>query len=369
MSELESLFLAVLVIYLVQCLYWVTPGSAVFVLNSRGRGKRKRGGFAWSALRTEGYLALPVPPLSPLMVAAWPAFQLDAEGIAIPEPQGEPLFLPWENLVIAHSDSKVTCNGHPVFRGSEEQVVACFGLMKQLQSASPPARRPMIERWIERAMRARHVARRIRIFAGRSRWLRLLANLQFIALFLLVPLVLVRFSSGLLWRVIVFVLALSALIALEFWTTHKKFFPNAGSTRLKSAVTILLSPVAAIRACDVIARDLLSGCHPLAVAGGVLRGEEFDNFAGEQLRPCRFSGQPGKWYQQILAKRMEQAIREAGTRPDSLLRPAQRDEGCVVYCPLCLSQYVKDADSCVDCGFEGLVPFKSIKRSGDRVIG
>jgi len=119
----------------------------------------------------------------------------------------------------------------------------------------------------------------------------------------------------------------------------------------------VLSPVAAIRACDALARDLLVGYHPLAAAG-ILPSGEFAEFAGEQLRLCRFTGRPDKWYQQTLAKLMNQAIKEAGARPEALLRPAERQDGCVAYCPRCLAQYVKDAGRCVDCGFTGLVSFK-----------
>jgi len=369
MSQLESLFLVVLVIYLAQCLHWVTPGAAVFVLRIRGRGKRKRGGFVWSALKLEGFLASPFPPLSPLTAAAWPAFQLDPDGIAFPESEGESLFLPWEKVNVTRSDSRLLCNGKTAFRGSEAQVLACFTLLQQLRSAARPQRETMLGRWLRQAMNARRVARRLEVFSRRLRWLRVLVNLQFFFLFFVAPFVFARTGTTILWRVILFLLGLSLLIALEFWTAHRKLYPQGGSSRLKAMVTIVLSPVAAIRACDVLARDLLAGSHPVAVAGGLLEGEEFDEFAGEQLRLCQFAGQPDKWYQRTLAGLMSQAIKQAGTRPDTLLRPAERQEGCVAYCPRCLSQYVKDTRSCADCGFDKLVPFKgaaarTLKRGG-----
>src|SRR5262249_6202005 len=302
MSELQSLFLVVLVIYLVQCVHWVAPGAAVFVLYSRGRGKRKRGGFVWSALKTEGFLASPLPPLSPLAVAFWPAFQMDPDGITIPESEGETIFLPWDGLKVTHSDSRVLCSGKTAFRGSEAQVLTCFALLQRLRSAGRLQRESMLERWLGQAMSARRVARRLRIFSGRSCWLKVLVNLQFVFLFLVVPLLFAWTGTGILWRAVLFLIGLSALIALEFWTAHRKLYPAAGSTRLKAAVTIVLSPVAAIRACDVLARDLLTGCHPLAAAGGMLQAQEFAEMAGEQLRLCRFSGQPEKWYQRTMAK-------------------------------------------------------------------
>src|SRR5262249_37546141 len=149
-------------------------------------------------------------------------------------------------------------------RGSEAQVLGYFALLQQLRSAGRPQRASMLERWLGQGMSARSAARRLQMFSGRARWLRVLVNLQFAFLFLAAPLLFAWTGTGILWRALLFLLGLSALIALEFWGAHRKLYPEAGSTRLKAVVTIVLSPVAAIRACDVLARDLLIGCHPLA---------------------------------------------------------------------------------------------------------
>jgi hypothetical protein len=364
MSPVESLFLVVVVIYLIQCISWVTPGASVFALSFRGRGKRKPRGFVWSALRTEGFLAAPFPPLTPLTVVAWPSFQLDPQGITVLADQGEPLFLSWDNLTLTHTESRVLCNDRAVFRGSEAHVLAYFALIQKVQRATIQQRGPMIERWISRAMSPPAVTRRLKVFAGRSWWLRIFANMQFIFLFLIVPLAFAAFGPRILWRVILLLLAMSAFIALEFWTAHRKLFPQAGGARLKAVVTIVLSPVAAIRACDVVARDLLGRSHPLAAAGGLLQPPEFAALAGEQLRLCRFSGQPDKWYQQTLGKFMERAIRQKGGRPEALLRPGRQDQGCIVYCPRCLAQYTRDVGICADCGFERVLAFATTSTGG-----
>jgi hypothetical protein len=351
MNELESLFLVVLLIYLFQCIYWVPPGAAVFALGFRSRGKRKRRGFLWDALKTEGFLAWPLPPLTPLTVVAWPAFELSPDGVAFREPReskDEWVLLPWDHLDVARAESKLRCNGTLIFHGSESQVLESFMLLQRLQREVKSNRGPMIQRWLGKALNARTAARRLRVFTVRSRLLRILANLQLIFLFVAVPLAFSRFGPGILWRVILFLLAMQALMALEFWTVHKKLFRQEGSARFKMALTILLSPMAAIRGRDALARDLFSGCHPLAVAGAVLPPEEFPNFAGEQLRQWRFGHHPDAWCQETVAKLMERAIRQEGARPHALLRPAERESGCVAYCPRCLAQYVKNSGPCTD---------------------
>ncbi|HEY6308759.1 MAG TPA: hypothetical protein VI488_20145 [Candidatus Angelobacter sp.] len=363
MSELESLFLVVLLIYLVQCIYWVTPGAAVFALSFRGRGQRKPRGFVWSALQTEGFLAWPLPPLTPLTVAAWPAFELGPGGVAFREDNGEWSFLPWDGVVVTQSEAKLRCNGTAVFHGCESQVFECFRLLRRLQAAEKTARGAIIQRWLDKAMNAHGAERRLHVFTGRSRLLRILANVQLVFLVVVVPLAFARFGPAILWRVILFFLAMQSLLALEFRTVHKKLFRPASSGRFKSALTILLSPMAAIRGCDVLARDLFSGCHPLAVASALLPADEFARFAGEQLREWQLGDHREPWYQETVAKLMDRTVRQRGVRPDSLLLPAERESGCVAYCPRCLAQYIKNTGSCTDCGFASLEPFEAGKRS------
>jgi hypothetical protein len=357
MSELGFLFLIVVLVYLVQCIYWVPPEAAVFALDFRGRGKWRRGGFTGNALKSEGFLAGPLPPLAPLTVQTWPSFALNPDAMAVLEASGQWKRLSWEQLSLTKAESKLRCNGTTIFHGSEGQVDGYFQLLEALQKADKSNRGSRIERWLKKTMRAESARRRLHVFSRRSRLLRILANLQLVFLFVAVPMAFSRFGPAILWRVILFLVVLQPLIALEFWSVYSKLFRPGGEAKFKATITILLSPVAAIRACDVIARDLFSAWHPLATAVATLPSPEFGPFAGEQLRRCRFGDHPDAWYRDAVAKAMECAIRKAGAQPDTLLRPAERESGCVVYCPRCLAQYVKSAAECSDCGFENLVAF------------
>ncbi|HKE30200.1 MAG TPA: hypothetical protein VKD65_00630, partial [Candidatus Angelobacter sp.] len=114
-AELISLFLIVLLVYLLQCIYWVSPTlSAAFALNSRGRGKRRYQGFVWNNFDTAGIPANPLPPLSPMVVAHWPAFELSPDAIQFRKKgaeEQEPASIPWENLQVSSTESKLLCNG------------------------------------------------------------------------------------------------------------------------------------------------------------------------------------------------------------------------------------------------------------------
>lgn len=355
--NLGLLFLILLAVYFLQCICWATPGSTVFALGLRGRGKRRQE-FVWNALNVSGLLANPLPPLAPLLVVQWPAFELTPDSIRFAAKEGEPVSVPWEKLKISHSETKLHCNGSMVFKGSELQVAQYAALLEKLQRAARGQRSQIIQDWLHKAMSIQSAARRMLVFTRRSRGLRLISNLQFVFLFVVLPLGFEKFGMAIFWRVVIMLLAISAAIGIEFWFIHKTLFPAARDERLKSGITVLLSPIAAIRASDALAHHLLAGFHPLAAAGAILPEKEFRRFAGEQLRVNRYGDYLDKRFQQMVQQQMEQAIRRKGLNPEELLRPPEPDPGCAVYCPRCLAQYTKPREDCVDCGYERPASFE-----------
>src|SRR5215831_14126050 len=201
-TELISLFLIVLLVYLLQCIYWVSPTrSAAFALNRHGRGKRRYQGFVWNAFDTAGILANPLPPLSPMVVAQWPAFELSQDAIQFRKKgveEQEPVSISWEKLTVSSSESKLLCNGMLAFKGSEVQVREYAALLGRLQGARRAQRAQVIQDWLRNAMNAQAAARRVKVFSGRSLWLRIVANLEFFFLFLFPLSPFYRLSSGFL---------------------------------------------------------------------------------------------------------------------------------------------------------------------------
>jgi hypothetical protein len=362
MTQLGSLFLIVLLVYLVQCICWVSPESVVFALSVRGRGKRKSQGFVWNAFDVAAFFANPLPPLSPPLVMHWPSFQLNPDSIAFSGPDGEPVSILWEKLTISHSGPKLFCNGTQVFKGNEIQVQSYSGLLQQLRQARRSQREQIIHNWLRKGMSTQSAARHVKVFHRRSFWLRLVSNMQFFFLFLFLPLAITVFAPRVLWVAIIAVVLTSITIAMEFWILHKELLGKAADTRFKSILTIALSPISAIRACDVIGRDLLGNYHPVAVASAICQPEHFETLAGEQLRAIKFGGSSSQWYQKKMQGFIEQIVRQKGLQPEQLLIPPVQASGCIVYCPRCFAQYVTERTECADCGYEKLARFKeSIK--------
>jgi len=363
MTEVASLFLIVVLVYLLQCICWVPPRAIIFALGFRGRGNRRKPGFIWNALDTAGLLANPLPPLTPLVVQQWPAFELTPDSIKFPGKTGELVVISWEKLEVSHSEGKLSCNGSLVFKGSEAQVQQYTQLLDQLRRARRGQREQIIQTWLRKMAGGQTPTRRLLVFAKRSRWLRVFSNFQFFFLFVLAPLAFREFGTRVFWRVILILVVISIAIALEFWSVHKELFPRARDTRFKAGLVVLLSPMAAIRASDVVARDLLSGYHPVAAAGAVLSEEEFRRFAAEQLRLCRFGDYLDKQFQRALTNAVEGAIAQRGIVATELLLPPEAESGCVVYCPRCLAQYTKTREACSDCGYEVLATLAPAQES------
>jgi hypothetical protein len=357
MSEVGALFVIFLLIYLAQCLWWTPPGASVFELRVRGRGARKKQGFIWNAFDLAGVLANPLPPLPPLLVTDWPDFQPEPDRFCHSPLGAEPVSIPWEKLVVTSSDSRLLCNGVPVLKAGEAQIARCAEFLRLTAKLKRGRRERAIDQWLLRSTDQEAAAQELEAFRRQSRWLRIITNVEFFLLFLIVPLAFRTLGTRVLWPAVTALAAVAVSVTLEFWMLHRALFPGSSGARIRSALTILFSPVAAVRACDAVSKELLTGFHPLAVASAVLPDEEFKSFAGEQLRACRYGQASGGWYGAKLQKALESLIRRKGMQPEQLLFPSKQEGNCVAYCPRCLAQYVKDRTECADCGYQELVLF------------
>jgi hypothetical protein len=353
MRDLVVLLVVVALVYLFQCICWAPAQAQVFLLNAGEPGRRKRG-FLWSALKLTGYWANPLPPLQPLLVVDWPEFQLTAEGLRV---AAEAETTAWDKVMLTRAGGKLLCNGAKIFQGGADQVKACEELLLRVKQAKAKDRQKMIAAWLRKATDLEAIKKRLELFDSKARWLEFAVNLQFFLLFLITPLGFFRFGSRALWPMLAAVLTTSVFIVWKLWGAHKALFPADGDARFKSVFSALLSPIHAIRALDALTHDLLGGFHPVAVAGAICSAQEFEAFAGEQLRAIKFSQSGASWYQQQLQAALESMLQKKGIPAQRLLQAPEREGECMQYCPRCRAQYTKAREECADCGFGPLLEF------------
>src|ERR1044071_1531098 len=358
MRELASLLVVVLLVYLFQCLCWAPTRAHVFSLEPGGESGRKKRGFLWSALNLTGYWANPLPPLQPLLVVDWPQFQPEPEKLRITPPDKQPGAITWEELKVTRSGSKLSCNGTVVLQGGAQQLKQSQEFLEKLKRAKVKERRKLIEAWLRKATDAAAIEERLTRFCQKARWLDIAVNLQFFLLFLIVPMSFFRFGSRALWPMVGAILTTSIFIAWWSVKLHKHFFAGDGEGRFKSVFSTVLSPIYAIRAEDAVARDLLAGFHPLAVAGVMCSKKELEAFAGEQLRVNKFSSRGTSWYGDQLELALTRMLEKKGIAVRQLLAAPEREDGCMLYCPRCRAQYTKAREGCADCGYAELLAFE-----------
>ena len=123
---------------------------------------------------------------------------------------------------------------------------------------------------------------------------------------------------------------------------------------------MILCPPVAIRAADILTKNLLAEFSPIVLAN-VLTGTRERDFVRSLIldlkHPLGHELSDQKAVQTITWTANEQL--KAGERfvkPEELL-PTQREENSLSYCPRCRCQFVVAVDECPDCPGVQLVAF------------
>jgi hypothetical protein len=156
---------------------------------------------------------------------------------------------------------------------------------------------------------------------------------------------------------------LTAIAARHFRRAHKQLYPAEDDERLKHFLTILLSPASAIRAHDVLSKNVLVGFHPLAVAAELLPQPSLESFAAPLLRDMEHPAYPvcpstePEWMErervarELVLTHVKQCLRAGNVDLHKLLSPPRpTDTECRSYCPRCLAQFTTPTGVCNTCG-------------------
>jgi len=372
MSEVILLFAVLALLYLWECACWLPPGSLACVSWLGKKWRIIRPGQFFGNQQGGFVLAPPLPPLGTILIGNQPLFALSPQGISIVGKKSNSVFLFAEIKTVEAKGHKVFINGSPALK-FPTQTFAIFVTRQllDLKNEKPDRRAAAIEKFFQSLFDTKTIEARWNDFKPETRTIQLLASGLFLYLFVITPLMIVRFGLAMTWlSLVIGLVAFTSSLAMMCYRAHKHFFPAADDDRFTHTVTVLLAPATAIRARDALSRRLLETYHPLAIAGAFCSAENFRAFAEKTLRDLRYSVAPAysekerarqeaeTFSRQALLRVVENFLRRNKTNPDDLCAAPKREETCQSFCPRCLTQFTTIDGQCADCGGVPLVTFK-----------
>lgn len=365
MNELLSLFPVLFLVYALQCIAAAPPDAAVFILDSRLRGRPLR--YSWLVGRSQYRLFLlnPFFPLSCAVYAGGHPFSFlassagEIRGVNFTAAGSIDPGLTFDQPHRFSSRFKqLLVDDSPVATFHSEHIAAHLAtFLDKLQSASPRKRSAFLDRELRKMFALDKLRERLQLLSRRTVLLNSLCFSLFLFLFLLAPATIYMFGLRRLWPGLLLALVLFSLLILwTFRRARRRLYPQGKNDDLQHLLTIALSPFAAIRALDPLAADLLEDFHPVAVACALLPEKHFLQFAEKELRRIKFIT-----HDAILERAITAFLSGQKFDPQSLLQPpAPADGRSRTYCPACLTQYVIEEGVCDDCGGAALLPLPPV---------
>lgn len=382
MTDLQILFLVLLALYGWECACWVHRGSVAYRTWFGQRFHPAHPSRLLGNQRAGFVFAHPLPPLGTVFITSQLPASLSPEAIvAFVAPSMNPGFRPPQSGNFYRFDDiqMVTTQGnHILINGEIFLRAASVGLaahlvqqLNQLKSLPVSQHAKAIQLLVHQALDVKAIEQRYREFQRETRSLRVLTNVLFLFLFILVPVVIWRFGLVPCWPgLLAGLLACTTTIAVSFRRRHKQFYPHLEDERFTHFLIILLSPATAIRALDLLSRPLLEIYHPLAVARVLCTERDFCVVARNYLREINYPARPlcprpesaaiqaEQAMRSLLKQGVESLIKKGGQNLAELMRPPMpTDSACRSYCPRCLAQFTVTSGVCEDCGGVPLIAF------------
>lgn len=388
MTDSQQFLLVLVLIYLSECLGWLSLHCVAFVSWGGESWSWTRPG-RWFGNRIAGLLPKPflptglsiVCPLWPLSVSPQGAVSNVSTAFDLPFRPEQPwdylAFGDMQSVVAVEKDVQV--NGKSFCRAGTASLAEHLArTLRTCRDAAPAERAEKIDA----ALAAAFDTAAIRARLDELRWQLPMASFCSVGLaawvFFVGPLVVWLFGWHPAWIVLLLGLLADGLLAAgAFAAAHRALypepqFPGATSRRRTAVAVMLLNPLAAMRGRDLLSRDLLATFHPLAAAQVLCDEPAFRDLARRVLidlrhpllplchNPAPSAIETEAWFRDRQLGAVERFLRSAGIDLEELVRaeaPAGPD--CRTYCPRCRSQFILESGQCEACGGLTLVALGS----------
>src|ERR1043165_1255077 len=375
MTEGQTLFLVLILVYLSDCLIWVKRESVALVSVWGGRW-RVTVPPSWLGNAKGGLLFLnPVPPaggiflshllpvsISPPGICAYNLQTLPSEARS-PEQTGQ--YLPFNQIKSAATEGVYLLVNNEKFAkcATPGQAKMLAQLVREVIKTSKRER--VVRAWVQQQFALDQAAARLEEGKTVIEPVQELGLILFMFLFVFTPALMSMFGlMSLIIPVALVMVILAVLTGVMFYRAHKQLFPSEGSERFENLVKMILCPPVSIRAADVLTRNLLAGYSPVVVAS-VLAGAGEQQFVRafvlDLQHPLKHevvdqaAEQTMRWAVNVCLEQIKQG---RYLKPEDLLAPSTREQDSLSYCPRCHCQYVVREGDCPDCPGVELITFE-----------
>jgi hypothetical protein len=380
MTEGQTLFLILILVYLSDCLIWVKRESVAFVSTWGGRW-RVTVPPSWLGNAKGGFLVLnPAPPagriflshllpvsISPSGICAYNLQTLPSEARS-PSQTGQ--YLAFDRIKTAATDGVYLVVNEEKFAkcATSRQAKVLAQLIRELIKTSPSKRERIVRAWVRKQFSIDDAVARLETGKRIIEPVQELSLMLFLFSFVVTPALVSAFGlMALIIPVAVVMVILAVLTGIMFYRAHKKLFPSEGSERFENLVKMILCPPVSIRAADILTTNLLADYSPIVLAS-VLSGSGERRFVRAFVLDLQYPLKhelSDETAEKIMRWAVDEQLAEIKQgqflQPEDLLAPSVREKDSISYCPRCHCQYVLSATECPDCPGVELVAFAGPK--------
>jgi hypothetical protein len=377
MTDSETLYFVLVVLYLLEGVAWVPRGSIALCARSAEWALPRlphrtignvRGGAVLGFPFLSGATVFIVPQwpvsLSPEGVLFWVAESLELEERA----QHPGHFFRFDIIDNVSADGRsVSINDKAICEvassGLAEQIVSTLQTLKKLPKEQ---RAKAIDDFLAKRFDIESTKSRLATFYQNTANLRTASFITWLVTLILVPALALRLGFERIWLFAIVGIYASTWITAALWVRlHRQYFPSERLTRWGYGVMVALVPVSAMRAVDLLSKRLLHDVHPAAAVAALAPKDRAKRFLSYLLRDARFPMQPSipteddadvqtteSFYRHAVAQQMANMLESLSYRPDELtaIPVTTGDIEGEMVCPRCHARYAADMRTCEDCG-------------------
>ncbi len=295
MSDGERLLLFLLLIYLSGCIRWVDRRTVLFVSGFGRRWRTVVADYLWGNSSGRIFLLNPVPPLGFLFafrlmpVSVSPkrivAFNAQTVGNSGRPPQSERTAAIDPGTEFSREDSWLTVDGKPFCdMGDARTANRLAELLNGIKGSDEASREKAILGFWKERLDIRETKRQMRTALAACRPVRVACSWTFFALFVVVPVLSIRFGVGVavLAGVVVELFSMPLICSL-YYSCRKRHDPTFRTGLWGDLFKMILCPPNALRACDLIMERMSARLDALPLAALLLRGASRQAFLTDYL--------------------------------------------------------------------------------------